>query len=502
MPRWLARVLASLCAATVALTLGAPASGAERTPGAGGGDPTGSSARPTLVLDRDYTLELRDLFVDQPHLGLFDRVRARTLLARPTAGDQDPGGDGYRRSAIRRCGQHVCVHAPRQGADAPPSIAWLQRTLRVMNRVWRHEVDTLGFRAPPSDGRRGGDDRFDVYLSDVGARGLFGYCTPERLVRGERRSASGYCVLDNDFARRQYDAPPRRSLQVTAAHEFFHAIQFGYDFREDPWLLESTAVWVEETFADAADDSRRYLRYGTVRRPGVSLDTFSNSGYAQYGNWPFWEFLAGRYGQDVVRQVWARADATRGAPGQSSIGALRSVLTRKSGPGALREVLTAYAVANLDPSRVYDEGAHWPSASIARRVVLDRAGREKRRRLSVDHLAARHLVVRPATEGSRPVRRSRDWRLHLDLSLPPRAAVAVTVVRNDGRRTRRVVTARESRVQVPFDAGTVSSVIVTAVNASARYDCFQVTTWSCNGKPLDDGAAFVVRMTALRDRLR
>jgi hypothetical protein len=29
---------------------------------------------------------------------------------------------------------------------------------------------------------------------------------------------------------------------VTAAHEFFHAIQYGYDVSEDPWLMESTAT--------------------------------------------------------------------------------------------------------------------------------------------------------------------------------------------------------------------------------------------------------------------
>ena len=135
----------------------------------------------------------------------------------------------------------------------------------------------MGFRPPPRDGRHGGDGRFDVYLKELGSQGLYGYCAPEYRVPGLRQVASGYCVLDDDFARKQYGANPMVSLRVTAAHEFFHAIQFGYDFREDPWLLESTATWMEERVADGADDNRRYLPYGQVARPGSSLDLFDPS---------------------------------------------------------------------------------------------------------------------------------------------------------------------------------------------------------------------------------
>ena len=153
-------------------------------------------------------------------------------------------------------------------------------------------------------------------------------------MRGERFAASSYCVLDDDFSRRQFGARPIDSLRVTAAHEFFHALQFGYDFREDPWLLESTATWIEESFADPVDDNRRYLRFGTVRRPGVPLDDFSNDRYAQYGDWAWWEFLTDRYGEGVVRAVWRRADTVRDAPDLFSVAALGAVLDRTAGSPA------------------------------------------------------------------------------------------------------------------------------------------------------------------------
>ena len=45
---------------------------------------------------------------------------------------------------------------------------------------------------------------------------------------------SAYCVLDNDFSAAEFGYPdPTLPLRVTAAHEFFHAIQFAYDLYED-----------------------------------------------------------------------------------------------------------------------------------------------------------------------------------------------------------------------------------------------------------------------------
>ncbi len=79
---------------------------------------------------------------------------------------------------------------------------------------------------------------------------------------------------------------------MTAAHEFFHAIQFAYDFTEDPWLLESAATWIEERFADDVNDNRAYLKYGQAARSTTSLDLFDGGGLAHYGNWVFWEFLS------------------------------------------------------------------------------------------------------------------------------------------------------------------------------------------------------------------
>ena len=42
---------------------------------------------------------------------------------------------------------------------------------------------------------------------------------------------------------------------MTAAHEFFHAIQAAYDWGEDWWLTEGTAAWIKD---EVYDDLNEY----------------------------------------------------------------------------------------------------------------------------------------------------------------------------------------------------------------------------------------------------
>ena len=89
------------------------------------------------------------------------------------------------------------------------------------------------------------DDRLDVYLEDLGSAGLLRLLHARRRLRGAHQVAA-YCVLDDDFARSQFGAVPLNSLRVTAAHEFFHAIQFAFDVTEATWFMEGSATWAED----------------------------------------------------------------------------------------------------------------------------------------------------------------------------------------------------------------------------------------------------------------
>ena len=74
----------------------------------------------------------------------------------------------------------------------------------------------------------------------------------------------------------------------------------------------------------------------------------------------------------------------------------------------------------------------------------------------------------------------------------------MTVRHRDGPQRSRMLTARRSSAVVAFDGAGVEDVVVTAVNASARYRCGRVTLWACGGVPRDDDARFVVRYAVRR----
>lgn len=438
----------------------------------------------------DASMALRDLFLARPALAGDDATRAASLLARPTDGN-DPFGNSYSVPTRRQCGPHVCVHYAVSGDDAPPSQAWVGTNVRVMEEVWNHHVTKLGYRRPRSDGGRGGDARFDVYLKEIGSQGLYGYCAPERRVAGQPRQAASYCVLDDDFARSQFGREPVKTLRVTAAHEFFHAVQYAYDIEEDLWLLESTATWMEEVFADAVDDNRAYLPYGQVKRSGTSLDFFNPNGFNHYGNWPIWNYLARRHGELIVRRIFGQTGTGPGAGNVDSITGVRRVLNNV---GSFTGDVTDYFAANAYPARSYAEGAAWPEPGMAAERRLSAAEPIFARTLNVNHLASRHVRVTPGSLGAN------DW-LNISVNAPPsggRFTAAVTVLYDGGRVVRRTIRlnpAGDGRIRTPFTSA-VSSATVTLANVSTRYQCNQGTTYACRGESLDDGQPYAVRLTS------
>jgi hypothetical protein len=438
----------------------------------------------------DATLALRDLFATLPRLSAGDRVRARAILARPTQGDNDPYGDGYTVSSKRRCTPKICIHWVPTTVDAPPSGRWVSRSLRTVRRVWSKEVGKLGYRRPVTDGRRGGNSKFDVYLSDVGAKGLYGYCAPEFTKPGYPRIASGYCVLDNDFARSQFDAKPSDSLKVTAAHEFFHAVQFAYDYLEDPWMMEATATWIEERYADGANDNRQYLPAGQLVKTFTPLDTFDQDSAVQYGNWVFFEYLSKRFGQGVVRRIWKQSGAFKGDGKTYSTNAVKRVLPRTV---SFKKLFSQFSSANITPSRSYPEGRFWPTPTLVSQGTLGR-GEDTSGTLTIDHMSTQDVRITPEASLDR-----RKFKLRINVDGPASqtapAAAIVRQKRSGGfeRLSIRLSSTGAGSTVVPFNQRQTKRVWLVVSNASTRFDCDgNDFTYSCSGTPRDDARKFQV----------
>jgi len=444
----------------------------------------GQAPRPAAkTADRDATLVLRDLFASLDDLDPAQRKTAEAILARPTDGGNDPLGNGYTVPSVKKCKSHFCVHWVTSTADAPPSEAWVNQMLKLMNTVWKKEVNKLGYRPPVKDGGRGGNSKFDVYLKQLGDQGLYGYCAAERQKPGYKWLASGYCVLDNDFA--EFPLGPTKSAQVTAAHEFFHAIQFGYDYGEDPWLLEATAVWMEERAYDNVNDNRQYLPAGQLVDSSYPLDFFNVQGSQQYGNWPFFEFLSKRYGNGIVKQIWNKASALPSSPDMYSTEAITSVLKPK---GGFTKVYSDFVVANLMPKKFYPEGKAWPSTVLATPAdTLSTSDRKVGYKLRLLHMTSASFQIDTSSS-----LKSKKWWLNVKIDGPKsyRMPAAYVVVVKKGGLEKHFVKLNSNgngAVKVPFSSKKVKTVYVSLIDASTRFKCGKHWPFSCSGLPIDDG---------------
>ena len=440
--------------------------------------------------DPSATLVLRDLWMQRSELRGAERRQADALLARPTDGFSDDQGFGYTvAEAPPQCNTRLCVHYVPTGPDAPPSPDWPATNLAVMDSVWSTIVDQMGYRKPLSDRSRGGNSLFDVYLKDLGPD-LYGFCAGERRVK--KRTASGYCVLDNDFATAQFpNGTPTDNLVVTAGHEFFHAVQYAYDYAEDPWMMESTATWMEERFATDVDDNRQYLPASQIYAPQIPLDAFSQSNGFQYGNWVYWEYLSTRYGTRIVNKAWKQAGSLRSDGGKYSLQAIDRAL---KGKGGFHKNYAKYLAGNLTPAANFPEGAEYPGGRIFGSKMLSKGKRSKRFGTKLDHLSSKSYAFGPGKGLS-----GKKWKLSVRITGPARAtspsAVVVVHLLNGKRQVKLVKLNRrgDGSKTVTFDNRRVGAVAVSLVNGSTRYTCNRDTVLACGGKPLDDNARFAVK---------
>lgn len=197
-----------------------------------------------------------------------------------------------------------------------------------------------------------------------------------------------FCVVDNDFSAEQFPAPSVSglpALQVTMAHEFFHAIQAAYDFsNEERWLKEGTAVWIEDEVFDDVNANYGYLVESPLHQPEISLDALQDGGDAQdfeYGSWIFWRFLSEYYGtREVIKEVWERvAEGTGGD--LTAVQALEEVLPRKDPNDdrcflyctetSFRRVFSEFAFWNLSFPDIYEEGLGYFEVLKGRLAPLD-----------------------------------------------------------------------------------------------------------------------------------
>jgi hypothetical protein len=436
-----------------------------------------------------------------PYLSEADRARAAELSARPTVSSEQI-----------QCSATFCIHwNPGQvsSADTNPAngvsdyIDLVAQTVGFVQNTYLG----AGYRAVESDGTAGGSPLPDIYIDDIGPQGLYGYCNSDDFPSSPPWDTSAFCVLDNDYSPAEFPTnTPSENLQVTVAHEYFHAVQFAYDRGEDSWFMEATATWAEDEVFTDVNDNMNYLGTGAeqqaqepipdspLSRPDIPLDFFDSQGSHQYGDWIFFRYLTEKFPSaqggipSLILKMWQKADGSAVGPDQHSAQAIDTVL--KAQGSSFAKEFAKFSDANRRPSAVYSEGAANDYPTAPTRKFSKKNGWYQ---IKLDHLTSATGLYRPGAGLSK-------LKVTVDLASKATSPSAVlSVYLRSGSVSTSFIsldnTGAGSKV-VPFSKSKVNRVEVTLVNGSTRFSCWHGTPLSCQGVPVDDQLTAKVKAAA------
>jgi len=245
----------------------------------------------------------------------------------------------------------------------------VQEVVKAMDSTYSFEVDYLGYPAPPPDGNEGGDNLFDVYITNLG--NLYGYTDPESKIGVA--SWSSFIVIDDDY--QGFFSPGISGLQVTAAHEFHHAIQVGNyaidesntPFRDsDKFFFELTSTSMEEFVFDEVNDYYAYIKNYT-NNPSRSFTRFQLSldGY----DLAIWNiFVVENFDFDILKQQWKMI------PTQNAINAIHFSLINagSSFPSEYNKfgIWTYFTDFRAVPGLYFAEAANYPLINPISTIVF------------------------------------------------------------------------------------------------------------------------------------
>ncbi len=215
--------------------------------------------------------------------------------------------------SILSSGGHFKIHYNTTGThavaptdtDANGVPDYVDEASRVFEAVWDLEINQLGYNSPPSDG----DGVYDIYIKNLALQSAYGFTYP---IAYPESTTPSYIEIDNNYTENIYPINSRgfNGLRVTAAHEFFHAIQFGYYADSGTaWWQELTATWMEDVAYPEVNDFYQYMSCPSnfscfLDDPEASLDEFSSLRYRPFGASIFAHHVEQVYGADVIKGVW------------------------------------------------------------------------------------------------------------------------------------------------------------------------------------------------------
>lgn len=231
---------------------------------------------------------------------------------------------------------HFTVHYATTGPNAPPLDdpnnngvpEWVETVAATFEYVYT-QYSTLGYQAAPT---KPAGAPYDIYLLDLAPQGYYGITQSDQPASLPRypNAFTSWMELDNNYTDSIYKPStftPLQSLQITAAHEYHHAVQYGYNYYFDIWYAEATSTWLEGELYESVKQLYNYIP-AWFSNSSRSLDTFITPpgdtdqnlplGYG-YGRWIFNRYLSEKYSPAMIRGLWEKVGGLASPDGNADI---------------------------------------------------------------------------------------------------------------------------------------------------------------------------------------
>ncbi|NOX18055.1 MAG: T9SS type A sorting domain-containing protein [Chlorobi bacterium] len=164
------------------------------------------------------------------------------------------------------------IHYDTTGYSAPSYS--VEEAAAAIDYVYDYETGYLGYPPAPSDQGAGGDDKYDIYISNLG--NVYGMTITETALTPN--TSTSFIQMDNDFL--NFNTEGIDAAKVTLAHEYHHAIQVGnyQSYTNDQFYFEITSTAMEDFVYDDINDYIAYMK-NYFRYPELSFSKTRGAGY-------------------------------------------------------------------------------------------------------------------------------------------------------------------------------------------------------------------------------
>ncbi len=328
-------------------------------------------------------------------------------------------------------GEHAVTSRTRNPRAVP---SYIQKVGQAFDQAKTFTCTTRGFREPILEE---GKKMYEVYVYDL--KGKYGTTYSSQYFSeksGRNKVASSFICIDNNYsAKKGFDKDRDECMKVTAAHEFFHGVEFAYNVDADLWWMEASATWNEDEVYTEINDYVRYID-SYFSATYTSLDETNYSGVI------FAKFLSENYGgYNIIKRIWEAQSSGH----SNSISAIDKVIREIDAQKNIGAIFNQFSAYNVNPSQYYKEGESWKTTAKSQHVYCEYPIASTQGQLN--HLSSSYHLFRPITSQACQSLRiivdgsdKADWGFILQKKNTEDKLYALTTITSDGKFNRAEIT--------------------------------------------------------------